>query len=146
MEQQNYTCSIAANITAKEAFDKISHVSEWWISNVEGTSQKLNDVFTVSLGTTWVRFEITEVVGDEKVVWQVTGCNLPWLNDKTEWKHTRIVWEVSATKSATQISFAHIGLVPDLECYNQCEKSWSSYIKESLFKFITQGKGLPDKF
>src|SRR6266498_4506507 len=143
---QDFTCSIIANITAKEAVEMISHVSEWWISNIKGKSQKLNDVFTVRLGTTWKTVKIIKVVPDKKVVWQVTDCYLPCNNDKTEGKNTKIVWEVSTTKDSTQISFTHLGLVPELQCYNQCKKSWSSYIKESLFKFITQGKGLPNKF
>ena len=37
----------------------------------------------------------------------------------------------------------HVGLVPGIECYEDCEKGWDFYIKESLFKFLTEGKGLP---
>ena len=52
-------------------------------------------------------------------------------------------WEISAKKNATQISFTHIGLVPGIECYNGCEKAWNFYVKESLFKLLTEGKGIP---
>jgi len=145
MENHDYNATIHVNVTAQEAFEKISSVSEWWISNVEGNTQKLNDVFTVSLGTTWKKFKIIEVVPDKKVVWLITDCCLPWNDDTTEWKNTRIVWEVSATKDSTQISFTHVGL-GDLDCGNQCMNSWNNYIKQSLFNFITKGKGLPNKF
>ena len=145
MKKQEFNCSITVNITAKEAFEKISHVSEWWVSNVEGSTQNMNDIFTVSLGTTWKRFKIIEVIPDSKVVWEVIDCNLPWNTDLQEWKGTWIVWEISTSNNFTKINFTHAGLT-ELDCADQCEKAWSSYIQESLFKFITKGKGLPNKF
>jgi hypothetical protein len=44
----------------------------------------------------------------------------------------------------TRIDFTHVGLLPGIECYNDCSKGWNFFIKESLFKFITEGKGLPE--
>ncbi len=89
--------------------------------------------------------KIIEVVPDKKVVWQVTDCYLHWLKDKKEWKGTRMSFEVSTKNNSTQINFTHIGLVPEIECYDGCAKGWNQYVKESLFKLITEGKGLPDK-
>ena len=37
----------------------------------------------------------------------------------------------------------HVGLTPDKECYEDCNKGWSFYVGESLRKLITEGKGLP---
>jgi hypothetical protein len=47
-------------------------------------------------------------------------------------------------KNATEVSFTHVGLVPEIECYNDCRKGWDFYIKESLRKLITEGKGVPE--
>ncbi|MBS1525546.1 MAG: SRPBCC domain-containing protein [Bacteroidetes bacterium] len=143
--QQYINCSITANITAREAFEKISHVSRWWISNVEGKSANPGDIFTVSLGTTWVTFKLVEVVPEKKVVWEITDCFLPWLNDKTEWTGSRIIWNVQRANGGVEISFTHT-LAPEMECFNQCEKAWTAYIKESLFNYIKEGKGMPNKF
>jgi len=52
-------------------------------------------------------------------------------------------WKISAEKNATQISFTHIGLAPGITCYNGCEKAWHFYVKESLFKLLTEDKGMP---
>jgi hypothetical protein len=38
----------------------------------------------------------------------------------------------------------HIGLVPEIECYTSCVKGWDQYVKGSLFKLLTEGKGLPN--
>jgi len=67
------------------------------------------------------------------------------LNDKKEWNGTKIVWKISKRDYLTQIDFTHIGLVPEIECYDNCVKGWNQYVKESLFKLITEGKGKPEK-
>jgi hypothetical protein len=74
MKNENYNCSITANITAKEAFEKINRVSEWWSKNIDGKTEKLNDVFTYRHGDTWVTFQIIECIPDKKIVWHVTDC------------------------------------------------------------------------
>ena len=58
MKSQDYNCSITANITDEQAFESISHVSEWWATDFEGSAQKLNDVFTIRFGETSVTFKI----------------------------------------------------------------------------------------
>jgi hypothetical protein len=45
---------------------------------------------------------------------------------------------------ATELTFTHIGLTPQVECFDQCEKGWDYFIGESLYKLITEGAGLPD--
>ena len=145
MKNKDFNCSITTNISPKEAFEMISRVAEWWVKDVEGKTENLNDEFTVHFGTTWIAFKITEFVPAKIIVWLVTDCNLPWNSNLKEWKGTQIVWEVSTENNATEISFTHIGL-EQLDCGNQCMKSWGGYIKNSLFKLITEGKGLPNIF
>jgi hypothetical protein len=145
MNKQDFSCSISVSITPKEALKMISRVSEWWVKDVEGETEALHDAFTVHFGTTWVAFKITAVIAEKKIIWFVTDCNLPWNSDLKEWKETAIVWEISTENNWTTISFTHIGLA-DLDCGNQCSNSWGGYVKQSLFKLITEGKGLPNKF
>lgn len=144
MKLKDYHKSITVNISAREALDYINRVSEWWATNFKGNSEKLDDIFTVRFGKTFVTFKIIEFLPDKKVVWLVTDCFLDWLKNKKEWKDTKINWEISTNKSAQQISMTHIGLVPGIECYNDCEKGWNFYVGESLLKLITQQKGVPD--
>jgi Activator of Hsp90 ATPase homolog 1-like protein len=145
MKKENYNAVITAKVSTHEAFGNINQVSKWWTENIEGRSEKLNDIFTVRFGETFVTFKITELVPDQKLVWLVTDCNLHWLQDKKEWKGTKISFELSGEKNMTQISFTHIGLTPGIECFNDCRKGWDQYIKDSLFRLITEGKGLPEK-
>lgn len=143
MKKQDYHCSITAHVTPREALDKIARVSEWWAKNFEGHAQKLNDVFTVRFGDTFVTFKISEFIPDKKIVWQVIDCYLHWIEDKTEWNGTKVVWEISSHNNEIQIDMTHIGLTPDVECYDNCKPGWDSHIKGSLFKLLNEGKGSP---
>ena len=144
MNQQNYQSSIAADFTPAEAFEAINQVREWWAKNIEGSTEKLNDVFTVNFsGGTFVTFEITESVPGKKIAWLVTDCYLPWLKDKTEWTGTAVVFEISPVGDETQITMTHIGLVPEIECYGGCEAGWNQYFKGSLLQLLTEHAGVP---
>ena len=104
-----------------------------------------NDIFTTHFGETFVTFKVVEVVPQKKIVWLVTDCYLHWLKDKTEWTNTKLSFEISTENDETKILFTHIGLAPEVECYNDCRKGWDQYIKDSLLKLITEGKGLPER-
>lgn len=146
MEKQNYTAAIEVKAPAEKAFKSINNVSEWWSENLEGGSHDLNDVFTIHFsGNNFVTHKIVEFAPDKKVVWQVTDCYLEWLTDKKEWQNTKMSFEITTKDNSTQISFTHIGLVPEVECYDMCIKGWDQYVKGSLLKLITEGEGQPQK-
>lgn len=142
---QDYTSRITAKIGPNEAFDRITRISDWWTAGVQGRPQKLNEQFTVRWGETFVTFKVTEIVPGKNATWLVTDCNLPFLADKSEWKGTKVVWELSPKDGETNVTIAHIGLVPDLECYKNCEAGWNFYFGESLLKLLTEGTGLADQ-
>jgi hypothetical protein len=143
MNQQNYQSSIAADFTPSEAFESIGRVNEWWSKNIEGSAEKLNDVFTVHFGETFVTFKVTESIPGKKIAWHVTDCFLPWLKDKTEWNGTTVMFEISALGHNTQVTMTHIGLVPEIECFEGCKLGWDKYFKGSLFKLLTEHAGVP---
>ncbi len=146
MEKQNYNISIEVKGNVEKAFKSINNVTEWWNENLEGGSHKLNDVFKINFGgNNFVTHKIVEFIPDKKVVWLVTDCFLDWLNDKTEWTNTKMSFELTTKDNSTQINFTHIGLVPEVECYDMCVKGWDQYIKGSLFKLINDGEGQPAK-
>lgn len=148
----DYNCTIRAAISAKDAFDKIARVSEWWAKAFEGSARNRGDIFTVRFGgnasaqhggQTFVDFVISEVVPDSKIVWQVTNCYLPWLENKTEWTGTRVVWELSTSNGTTTVHMTHHGLNPTVECYGACEKGWNGHIQKGLLQFLEGGSGMP---
>lgn len=145
MKTQNYHCSLSVNTSPGKAFEGISErVGEWWTDSFKGSSSRPGDTFTVRFGKTFVNFEITEVETGKKIVWKVTDSCLDWLNDKKEWNNTTLVWEIAPEGKASKISMTHMGLVPEVECYENCRRGWDFYVKDSLFKLLTTGKGAPD--
>lgn len=145
IKNQNFTITLILSKTANEVFNDINNVSKWWTENLEGRSQKLNDEFTVRFGDIhYSKQKLIEVIPDKKVVWLVTDSKLNWLTDKHEWTNTKISFEIYNHDNKTQLHFTHMGLVPDVECYDNCVKGWNQFVNESLFKLITEGQGQPD--
>ena len=145
MEKQDYTAVIMTKKSQLEAIKAINNVAAWWAEDIEGNTEKPGDEFTVHFGETFVTFNIVEVIPEERIEWLVTDCYLPWLKDKTEWNATRVRFEISEEHSETKILFTHVGLVPQVECYNDCVKGWDQYIKGSLLSLINEGVGQPQK-
>ncbi len=145
MKKQDYTANIMVKATANQVFNSINDVRGWWSENIEGSTENLNDVFTIHFGESFVTMKIIESIPDKKIVWNVTDCYLLWLSDKKEWKDTQNVFEISSEGDSTKMEFTHIGLTPQVECYEGCVKGWDQYIKDSLVKLIVDGQGLPQR-
>jgi len=143
MQKQDLKLTINVNATARDAMKKISQVDQWWAKNFKGSAEKIGEKFTVDFGKTFVDFQVSELIPNKKVVWKVTDCNLHWINHKREWSGTEVVFELLEKDDSTQIDFTHIGLVPGVECYENCEEGWTEHITVSLVKFINEGKGEP---
>ena len=144
MKNQDYTAIVTVDNSIQDTFQTINNVTKWWTDDLTGNSQKLDDEFTVHFGEIHKTAQkILELVPDRKVVWLVTASKLNFIKDEEEWKNTKISFELSRKDDKTQIHFTHFGLVPDVECFKACTKGWDYYIKGSLFKLLTEGKGTP---
>jgi hypothetical protein len=144
MQKQDYSVSITVNATAQEAFKSINSVTKWWTENLVGRSEKLNDEFTVRFADVHVSTQkLVEIVPDKKVVWLVTDSKLNFVKDKHEWTGTKISFEIFEKDKKTQIRFTHLGLVPKIECFNDCSNAWNQYIQQSLLSLINTGTGQP---
>ena len=146
MNNTSFTSTFTVDQPANEVFNAVNNISKWWTENMKGDSRALNDEFTVQFEDIhFSKQRLTEFVPDEKIVWLVTDSRLNFLQNKQEWTGTQIVFEISGQGNKTQLRFTHIGLSPDVECYNACTNAWSQYFSSSLYKLITTGKGEPEK-
>ena len=145
MENQDYTTTILVDKTPKEVFDAVSNVRGWWSEEIEGGTAKLNDEFTYHYKDVHrCKMKLIEVIPEQKVVWLVLDNHFNFTKDKTEWKDTKVRFEISKKGDKTQMVFTHIGLVPTYECYDICSDAWGNYIKSSLRNLIEKGKGQPN--
>ena len=143
MADQNYTTTITVDQTPEEAFAAINNVRGWWSQNVVGDTDKLGVYYYHYQDIHRATFQITELAAGKKVVWRVLQNYFSFVEDKTEWTDTDIIFEIARKGDKTEVRFTHVGLVPSYECYNVCQDAWSTYIKHSLFDLITKGKGDP---
>jgi len=144
MENQNFNAVFLFDQSAKEVFDAVTNVRGWWSETVEGGTRNLNDEFVYRYADLhYSKQKLTEVIPNKKVVWLVTDSNLTFVEDKNEWTGTHVIFEITEKAGQTQLSFTHVGLSPQVECYKACSGGWTFYL-QSLCALITTGKGNPD--
>jgi hypothetical protein len=145
MKPQDFTTTIVVDKSPSDAFTAITNVRGWWSEEVKGSSSKVNDVFDYHYEDIHrCQMKLIEVIPNKKVVWYVLDNYFNFTQDDTEWKDTKIIFEIADKNGKTEIRFTHEGLVPEYECYEACHEGWTQYIRKSLFNLITKRKGSPN--
>lgn len=145
MNDKNFSIAILVDRPARKVFNAINDVRGWWSKEIEGDTDKLDEEFTYRYKDVHhCKIKVVEVVQDKKVVWLVLDNYFSFIEDKTEWIGTKIIFKISEKGNKTEMRFTHLGLVPEYECYDICFDAWSNYIKNSLHSLITSGKGQPN--
>ena len=145
MTTSDFTTTLLVDQTPQEAFHAINNVRGWWSEEIEGSTDKLNDEFTYHYQDVHrCKMKLIEVIPGKKVVWLVVDNYFNFTKDKSEWKGTKISFDISKKKNKTQLHFTHVGLVPEYECFDICSNAWGQYIHDSLRNLITTGKGQPN--
>jgi hypothetical protein len=142
---QNYTTSFTVDQPPKDVFAAINNVRSWWSEEIEGRTDRADAEWTYRYKDVHqCKMKITEFIPGQKVVWLVVDNHFNFTKDKTEWKGTKVIFEISKKGNKTEVRFTHQGLVPQYECFDVCSDAWGSYIKGSLRNLITKGKGQPN--
>lgn len=144
-QNKNYTATLLVDNTPKEAFDAINNVRGWWSEEIEGRTDELGEFKYHYQDIHRCTIRIAELVPDKKVRWHVVDNYFSFVEDKSEWKDTDIVFDITRKGDKTEVRFTHVGLVPAYECYDVCSDAWGTYIKGSLRNLITTGKGQPNQ-
>jgi uncharacterized protein YndB with AHSA1/START domain len=145
METKDYTTTFTVDQSPEEVFDAINNVRGWWSEEVEGSTGELGAEFKFHYKDFHRSTQkITEFVPGKKVVWRVSEARLNFVENKTEWNGTEVVFEIAKNGDKTELRFTHLGLVPAFECYGDCSGAWGFYINDSLRNLITTGKGDPN--
>ncbi|MCF8254616.1 MAG: SRPBCC domain-containing protein [Bacteroidia bacterium] len=135
MADQNFQYSFTTSKEANEVFNHLINPKNWWVGlfgeRIEGKSESINDEFTFKAGDDvhYSNQKLVELSTNRKIVWLVTESNLSFLKNTNEWAGTRICFEFEQIKAETKITFTHIGLIPQIECYGNCSSAWTQYLQ-----------------
>jgi uncharacterized protein YndB with AHSA1/START domain len=145
MTTKDFTTTILVDNSPEEVFNAINNVRGWWSEEIEGATDKLNREFDYHYEDVHsCKIKIIELTPNKKIVWSVLENYFKFTKDKSEWKGTKIIFDIAKKDNKTEIRFTHEGLVPAYECYEICRDAWTGYIQKSLQNFITTGKGQPN--
>jgi uncharacterized protein YndB with AHSA1/START domain len=146
MTAEHFTATILVNKSPGDAFNAITDPRAWWGTEIEGRTDRLNEEWTYRYKDVHRNTQQTsELVPEKKVVWQVVDSSLNFLQDKSEWNGTSIVFNIAKKGDWTEICFTHVGLSPDVECFAACSSAWGGLISRSLRNLIETGQGSPDR-
>jgi len=141
----SFTTTFLVDQSPEEAFDAITNVRGWWSQEIEGDTARLGGEFTYHYQDVHrCKMRVVEAVPGKRIAWHVLENHFSFTKDKTEWKDTRIVFEISPRGTQTEVKFTHQGLVFEYECYQVCADAWTSYVTVSLRNLISTGQGNPN--
>ena len=142
----DFTTSFVVDQTPAEVFAAINNVRGWWGEDVEGSNDKVGDEFTYRVQDIHLsKLRVIELIPNEKVVWLVLENHMNFVDDQTEWVGTKISFDIAGKGDQTEVRFAHLGLVPQYECFDVCSNAWGSLMHSSLPSLIATGTGHPYK-
>jgi Activator of Hsp90 ATPase homolog 1-like protein len=143
-QNQDFTTTISIDQTPEEAFRAINDVRGWWSGDIEGPTDELGGEFTYRYAQLhFTKQKVTELLPGKRIVWLVVDSKLHFVENKTEWTGTRVIFDIARKGDKTEIRFTHEGLNPARECYAACSSGWTTYVRGSLPTFIATGKGRP---
>ncbi|WP_336518217.1 SRPBCC domain-containing protein [Pollutibacter soli] len=151
MKNHNYRIEFVSDKSAAEVYSAINKVRGWWSEDFNGSSEKLGDEFEVFFEDIhFSRHRVVEMIPGEKVVWLVTDSHLSFLKNPKEWIGTKNIFEITELNNVsedkrTKITFTHEGLVPGIECYQNCSNGWNYYLQQSLAPILNGGRANPNK-
>jgi hypothetical protein len=92
----------------RKQFKSINSVTKWWTENLEGSSEKQGDEFTVRFGDVHVSTQkLVEVIPDKKVVWLVTDSQLNFIKTNREWTGTKISFDIVEKDNKDNYPISH---------------------------------------
>ncbi len=115
------------------------------VGNIEGATDRLGAEFSYRYEDIHdSRQRITELIPSRRVVWQALDAHLDFTEDPLRVGRQRGLFEVVPEGGRPTLRISHIGLTPEVECYEKCSTAWGFDINTSLKQLITTNEGAPN--
>jgi uncharacterized protein YndB with AHSA1/START domain len=136
---RSYTTSFTVDRTPEEVYGAINDPRSWWDGEIDGPTDTLGGEFTYRYGDLHrSRQRVTELRPGARVAWLVLEGGPTFFEAREEWPGTTIVFEIARAGDQTEVRFTHVGLDPDLECFETCSGAWKHFVGDSLRAFIAR--------
>ena len=144
MSTNSFSTSFTVDQTPEEVFAAVTDVRAWWGGQIDGAAAQVGDEFVYSYQNLHrSKQKVTEAVPGRRIGWQVVEGRLNFVEDTTEWEGTTLTFDIEPIDGRTLVRFTHVGLVPEVECYDTCSQAWGFYVTTSLRELIETGTGQP---
>ena len=146
--QKDFHCEISINASPQKVFTALTEqkgLQNWWTPTCSAEA-KVGSKAKFNFDKTYNVMEIEKLIPNKQVIWRCVDQyhNSPNLTKHDEWVGTQIIFNLKEnTKGGTDLSFTHQGLAEDLQCYAQCFKGWTHFIKTSLKSYAETEQGQP---
>jgi len=134
-----YTAAIEVAKSPDVVFNCITNdVAKFWLEEVEGEANKLNDEFIFRSGDKhYSKNKVIELEPNKKVVWLVTDSIRK--TDNFEWTGTKMIFELTPKGDNTMLEFTYDGNILENE-YDRLVQVCDMVTKENLYDLITNNK------
>lgn len=132
-KREGHVVEITTTASPDRVFAALLDPQSWWDGDYSGDTKAKGDRFTYSFKTFHrTTQELTEVVPDRRLVWEVVASHIAFVEDKDEWTGTRIVFDIAPFVEGSRLTFTHEGLNPAFECFGGCSGAWDGIIGDDL--------------
>ena len=135
MASNHFQFSFVSTKQPDELYSFLVNPKNWWVGlfgeTIAGKSIAVGDEFTFKAGggMHYTKQKLVELIPSKKITWMVTESNLTFLDNTKEWEGTKISFDLEPSGKQTKVTFTHIGLLPEIECYDQCSSGWTQYLQ-----------------
>ena len=146
MSNQNYTATISVEQSPKEAFDAIRNV-QWMVVGRNQRKHRQESATSSSITTRTYHtctMKLVELVPGKGVAWLVTDNYFSFTEDKTEWKGTKVVFDIAKKGDEDRDPLHARGSGPCVRVLQRLLRRLGTYIRGSLKSLIATGKGSPN--
>ena len=150
--EKDFQMKLSISVSVEKLYVAVSTeegVRNWWTQFAKaGKEVGSLAEFRFPKAGFYVMAEISALEPNHLVEWKVIDSMHPeasGFSNLRDWEGTIIRFEMEQVSEGESILyFTHIGLSEELECYQVCERGWTSYLS-SLQKLLETGKGNPYK-
>ena len=140
---KSYTHKITVALASNTIFDAITQeMSNWWTEMSSGV-REVGDKTTAKFkdGTTW-SFELVKLEKNKLIELHCYHANhihpVTTPEMRTEWKNTRLRFDIVPRDGNTDIQFTHIGLSPETKCYDICCSGWDHFFGSAFYAYLNK--------